>query len=213
MQIPAQSPSGENGLGDLCTIGPDSNLGGKQAGKRRASSERASAGSGQCYLRKELGFGHAYFSVGCNQNLLGLTNVWTTLDERRWQARRHFGWKFLIDQAEPTRHTIRIISKENIDGIFFLADFALQIWDVSVRSVQDLLRLQDIKLRGDAVLKAELRQLDRIRLCCDCFVRYQQLLVQLQKGEIVVRDIADQGQDNRLSPVVSSQQLSASSLV
>src|SRR5215472_10508388 len=161
MQIPAQSPSGENGLGDLCTIGPDSNLGGKQAGKRRASSERASAGSGQCYLRKELGFGHAYFSVGCNQNLLGLTNVWTTLDERRWQARRHFGWKFLIDQAEPTRHTIRIISKENIDGIFFLADFALQIWDVSVRSVQDLLRLQDIKLRGDAMLKAELRQLKR----------------------------------------------------
>ena len=59
------------------------------------------------------------------------------------------------------------------------ADFALQIWDLSVRSVQDLLRLQDIKLRGDTVLKAELRQLDRIRLCGDCFMRYLQLQVQL----------------------------------
>jgi hypothetical protein len=85
----------------------------------------------------------------------------------------------LIDQRKSTRNTIRIIPKENIDGIFFLTDFALQIWDVSVRSVEDLLRLQDIKLGGDAVLKAELRQLDRIRLCGDCFVRYQQLLVQL----------------------------------
>lgn len=55
---------------------------------------------------------------------------------------------------------VRVIPKENIDGIFLLADFALQIWDVSVRSVQDLLRLQDIKLRCDTVFQTEVGQLD-----------------------------------------------------
>ena len=85
----------------------------------------------------------------------------------------------MIDQAQTTRHTVRVIPKENIDCIFLLADFAFQIWDVSVRSVQYLLRLQDIKLRGDAVLQAELRQLDRIRLCGDCVVRDLQLQIQL----------------------------------
>src|SRR5206468_1117379 len=107
--------------------------------------------------------------------------------------------------AEPTRHTVRVIPNENIDGIFLLADFALQIWDAGIRRVQDLLRLQYIKLGGDAVLKAEFRQIDRIRLCGDCFVRDLQLQVQLEKGEIVVRNIADQCQDNRLSRIVSSQ--------
>jgi hypothetical protein len=93
----------------------------------------------------------------------------------------------LIEQPELTRHTAGEIPNENIDGIFLLADFALQIWDVSIRSVQDLLRLQHIKLRGDAVLKAELRQVEGIHLCGDYFVRDLQLPVQteLEKSDLL----------------------------
>ena len=62
------------------------------------------------------------------------------------------------------------------------------------------------------MIEAEIGQLDGIGLCGDCFARDLQLKVQLQKSEVVVRHIADQGQDYRLPRIVCRQQLGASGL-
>ena len=122
--------------------------------------------------------------------LLGLANIGPALDERRRQARRHFGRKRLLHQRASAWHGLRVIAKENADGIFFLRDLPLQVGDLSVRRIEDLLSLQNIKLGGHAVLDAKIGELHRVFLRLDRLAGDLELKVKLQEREIVARHVA-----------------------
>src|ERR1700722_12566345 len=191
MQIPFQCTSRENRLAHLSAVGPDAELRRHEAGEGGASAKRTSTRSGQRDLRKELSFGNTDVGVRGNQDLFRFANVGTALDDRRGKARWNFRWKCLLNERNTTRHVLRIIAQKNADGIFFLTDLALQVRNLRVCSVEDLLSLEHIELRGDSVIKPQLRKFDRIGLRIDCFPRDLELQVELQQSEVIVRYITD----------------------
>src|ERR1700722_3693903 len=85
----------------------------------------------------------------------------------------------------PARHSVRVIAKENADGIFLLRDLALQVGDRGIRRIKSLLCLQNVELGGHTVLEAEVGEFHRIFLSGDSFVGDLQLKVEFQQREIV----------------------------
>ena len=115
---------------------------------------------GQGDLREELSFGDSDVGVRGDQDLFRLANIGPTLDDRRWKAGWNFRRKCLLDERDPACDVLRIIAEQDADGIFFLGDLPLQVGNLRIRGVEDLLSLEHVQLRGDAVLKAQLGEFD-----------------------------------------------------
>src|SRR6266851_3442520 len=189
-QISAKGSPRENGLAHLGAIRPDSNLRTHQAGESAASSKRPAAGARQGNLRKELGLGDSNFGIRRDKDLLGFANVGPPLDERGRQARWHFGGKRLLYQRPSARHSLRVVAKENTDGIFLLRDLPLQVRNLGVCGIENLLSLQDVKLGGHAMLDAKIGELHRVFLRLNRLARDLKLQIKLQEREIVAGHVA-----------------------
>ena len=83
-----------------------------------------------------------------------------------------------------------------------LSDLALQIGDGGIGLVENLLSLQNVKLGSDAVLDAEGGELDGILLRLHGLVGDLKLQVELQEGEVVAGNVADESQDDRLPRIL-----------
>ncbi len=66
----------------------------------------------------------------------------------------------MFHQRASAWHALRIIAKENADGIFFLRDLPLQVGNLGICRIEDLLGLKHVKLCSHAVIDTELGQLD-----------------------------------------------------
>src|SRR5579864_2025709 len=208
-QIPAKGPTCEDRLAALCTIRPDANLRSHEAGEGAAPSKRAAACSGQSDLGKKLSFGHANLCVRGDQNLLGLANIRTALNDGRRKAGWNFGRKSLLHQWKPARYVVWVVSEQDADGIFFLSNQSLQIRYLRICCVENLLGLEYVKFCSDTAIKPELSQFDRIGLCPYCLASDLELKIKLQESEVVTRKVADKGQDHRLTCILCSQELGA----
>src|SRR6266567_1262868 len=189
-QISAKRSPRKNGLAHLGAVGPDSNLRTHQAGESTATSKRPPTRSGQRYLRKELRLGDSDLGVRGNQDLFSLANIRPSLDQRRWHTRRHFGRKRLLHQRASAGYGLRIVAKQNADGIFLLRDAPLQVRDLRVRRIENLLRLQNVKPCSHTMLDAKIRELHRVLLRLDGLARDLELKIKLQESEISARHVA-----------------------
>jgi hypothetical protein len=103
-------------------------------------------------LREELSFGDSDVGVRGNQDLFCLSNIGPALDDRRWNAGRNFRRKCLPDERNPACDVLWVMAEQDTDRILFLCNLALQVGDLGVRSIENLLGLENIQLCGDAVL-------------------------------------------------------------
>src|SRR5207244_9575369 len=69
-------------------------------------------------LREKLRLGDSNLSIRRDQDLLGLSNIRTPLDDRRWQARWNFRRQNLFDQRKPAGNIMRVVTDQNADGVF-----------------------------------------------------------------------------------------------
>src|SRR6267378_5283069 len=119
----------------------------------------------------------------------------------------------MLHQRESARHGLRVVAKENTDGIFFLRDSSLQVRDLSVRRIKNLLSLQNVELCGYAVIDAKLGELHRVFLRLDGLARDLELQVKLQEREIVTRHVAHERQYDRLPRILCCKELGACRLI
>ena len=96
-QVSTKGSACEDRLAYLGAIRPGTSLGSQKARKSAASAEGTATGSGQSDLRKKLRLGDPYLGIRRDQDLLGLTNIRTALNDRRRKA----GWK--LRAAESAR--------------------------------------------------------------------------------------------------------------
>jgi len=68
----------------------------------------------------------------------------------------------LLGQKQSSRNVARVIAQQNAEIIFLLCDLPFEICDGGLRSIHQLLRLTDVKQRGQSVLLFGLRELQRI---------------------------------------------------
>jgi hypothetical protein len=87
---------------------------------------------------------------------------------------------------------MRVVTQKNAGGVFFLANQSLEIRDLGICAIEDLLGLKQIHCVRDAVLDAQCGQRDRIVLCRHCRLGNVKLKFQLQKREIVTRQVANE---------------------
>src|SRR6202012_3196788 len=114
-----------------------------------------------------------------DQGLFGLANIRPAFEERGRHARRHFGRKRLLNERQSAWHVLRVVAKENADGIFFLRDLPLEVRDSCIGRIENLLSLQDVELCCDAMLHAKIRELHRVYLRIDSFFCDSELKVKL----------------------------------
>jgi hypothetical protein len=144
VQISSKGASREDGLTYLSAVGPNSCVGTHQARESAATSKSAAPGARQRDLWKKLSLGNTNLSIRGDEDLLSLTNIGPTLEQRGRQAWGHFGRKRLLLQRPPARHACWVIAEENIDCIFLLANLSLEIRDRRVCAVENLLGLKHI---------------------------------------------------------------------
>ncbi len=111
-------------------------------------------------MREELSFGDSDVGVRGNQDLFCLANIGPALDDRRWNAGWNFRRKCLLDERNPACDVLWVIAEQDADRIFFLSNLSLQVRNLRIRGIEDLLGLEHIQLRGDAVLKPQLGKFD-----------------------------------------------------
>ncbi len=117
------------------------------------------------------------------------------------------GGSVCADQGKPARHTLRIIAKQDADGVFLLSDLPFQIRNGGIRRIEYLLCLEHIEFCGHTVAQPQIGELDRIYLCLHRIARDLELQVELQQREVVGGHITHQGQYDGLPRGFRSQQL------
>src|SRR5580698_11361254 len=167
-------------------------------------------------LRKEHRLCHADIRVGRNQILLRFANVGPAFEQFRGQSGRQLRRESLAPrpalggfdaQGHSPGNIVWILSQEDIDRVLSLADLPLEVWDLCIRNVENLPRLKHIKRRRDAMLKAQLGQLDRVFLGSHGFVGYLKLQIEIAEQEVIARHIADKGKDYGLLCVSRAKKL------
>ena len=98
-------------------------------------------------------------------------------------------------------------------SVILLRDSPLQVRDLSVRRIENLLSLQNVKLCGHAMIDANLGELHRVFLRRDGLARDLELRVKLQEREIVTGHVAQERQYDRLPRILCCKELGASRLI
>src|SRR5579859_299980 len=155
-------------------------------------------------LRKEHRLCHADIRVSGDQILLRFANVGPAFEQLRGQAGRQLRRESLAPcpapggfdaQGHSPGDIFRILSQKDIDRVLGLADLPLEVRDLCIRNVENLSRLKNVERRRDAVLKAELCQLDGVFLGSHGFLGYLKLQIEIAEQEVIARHIADKGKD------------------
>src|SRR5579863_10177528 len=165
-------------------------------------------------LRKEHRLCHADIRVGGNQILLRFANVRPAFEQLRGQAGRQLRRESLAPcpalggfdaQGHSPGDIVRILSQEDIDRVLGLADLPLEVRDLCIRNVENLPRLKNVERRRDAMLKAELCELDGVLLGPHGFLGYLKLQIKIAEQEVIARHIAHKRKDYRLLSVLGAQ--------
>src|SRR5260370_39676984 len=93
--------------------------------------------------------------------------------------------------------------------MLFQSGLSFQFGKLRVGGVEYLFGLQDVELRGDTVVQAELRQLDGVFLGRDRIASDLELQVQGKQREIVTGDVGHQREDFGPLGILGSQKLGA----
>lgn len=93
------------------------------------------------------GAGNTDLSVGGDQQLFRLANVWAALEKIGRQAGRNFRRVRLLGEPQATSDGSRIVSEKNADEIFLLLNAAFKVGDFFTVGVDELFGLERTEVR------------------------------------------------------------------